>query len=273
MSKVTRTLLRTAAMLLAATASSGLLAPLLGACGSESSDSTSGKRVKLATRVEVDSTDFVTGLGWHVVLGEAALSVGALYYFDGEPAFVRNERSVFGIRAAYAHPGHYQSGDALGQMLTSSSVDLLALPAGLAVGEGISGTYRSARFDLGQSALGPAASQLGAHAAIAEGVATREGDGGATQVHFRISADFGDVAKSAAAGAVNGCVFEETVVNDSGTITLTLHPAAWFNLVDFTGLPPGSADAPTEIAAGSVPHIAFALGIAQLGAYHFAFSK
>jgi hypothetical protein len=156
-------------------------------------------------------------------------------------------------------------------MLESSSVDLFALPADLGVGDGITGTYRSARFVFDPTPVGPAAAELAGHVAVAEGTASLATDGGTMVVHFKVAADFADVAKSAANGNIDGCTFEQVRVTDSGTVTLTIRPSVWFNLVDFTGVAPGSADAPTELAAGTTPHTAFALGLAQLSAYRFSF--
>lgn len=267
---------------LAFAASLGVLPALVGACSSDASDTTTGKRVKLATHVETDTLDFTTGTGWHVVLDHAAVGVGALYYFDGEPAFVMNTprgdnksrwAAIFGLSPAFAHPGHYQAGNALGQMLESSSVDLTTLPTDLGVGTGITGTFRSARFVFAETPVGPAAAELGKHAAVAEGTASMDADGGTTEIHFHVVAEFADIAKSAANGQVDGCTFDETNVEDDGTVTLELSPSVWFNLVDFTGVAPGTADAPTELSAGTTPHTAFALGLAQLSAYHFSYSK
>jgi hypothetical protein len=38
-------------------------------------------------------------------------------------------------------------------------------------------------------------------------------------------------------------------------------------------LPAGTPEAPTELAPGTTPRIAFALGLAQIAAYSFAFTK
>jgi hypothetical protein len=67
-------------------------------------------------------------------------------------------------------------------------------------------------------------------------------------------------------------VFEEFDVTSDGTVTLTVAPKVWFDLVDFSGLDSGSDDAPTSIGAGLRAHTAFALGVAQLSAYRFGFS-
>ena len=74
-------------------------------------------------------------------------------------------------------------------------------------------------------------------------------------------------------GEVDGCVFDTADVQDDGTVTLTFEPKIWFDLVDFSKVDPGTADAPTEIPHGDIAQIGFALGLVQLTAYHFAYSK
>ena len=135
----------------------------LQGCSSDGSDSTSGKRVVLHTRVTVDEaalTRFTSALGWEIELSQAAIAAGPFYYFDGVPPLVLQERPTnwqyaarfLGLSLAHAHPGHYQPGNAMGQMLESSSLDLLDGVADFPDGDGVSGSYRSARFTLGVSA-------------------------------------------------------------------------------------------------------------------------
>jgi hypothetical protein len=232
---------------------------------------------------EIEST-FTTAVGWDVKLDKAAVAIGSLYYFDGEPAFVRHEvprrgpverfARWFGEGVAYAHPGHYQAGAALGQMLTAASFDMFGGPEKLDAGNGVTGTYWSGRFTFAEKPTGAAAPELDGHVAVAEGTATRAGDGGAsTPIHFRVAADFADVAAKVTQGEVDGCEFKKTDVEDDGTVTLTFKPSIWFDLVDFSKVGPGTSDAPTEIQRGDVAQIGFALGLVQLTAYDFSYSN
>src|SRR6185436_4623781 len=140
------------------------------------------------------------------------VSSGAFYYFDGAPPLVlaptrSDERwaaRFLGLALAHAHPGHYQAGSALGQMLESSSADLFAGTATYPDGEGVSGTYRSARFTLAAPPVGPAANALDEHVAIAEGEAQKDGE---LPHFFRAFADLTDVEEHATGGAVDGCEF------------------------------------------------------------------
>jgi hypothetical protein len=253
-------------------------AVVLEGCGSAS---TGGERIVLKTRLEIEPTakdTFTTGAGWNVSLTRALLATGEFYYFDGAPPLVVQHAKQsweyaqrwLGLSNAHAHPGHYQAGNALGQMLLPSSVDLLAAEVSLADGSGVDGTYRSARFSFAVPAVGPLAGELDGHAAIAEGIAAKAGEETRT---FRAIADLADIEKSAADGHVEGCEFSEAKIESDGVVTATVNPEIWFNLVDFAQIPPGSSDAPSEFDADSQPKIAFAQGIAQLSAYKFSYSK
>lgn len=242
-----------------------LIAVMSFSCGEAT---TTGKRVTLRTEIvaapELDQP-FTTDTGWTVELQHASLSLGALYFFDGAPAFAMHGRGVrqtlaaiLGSSVARAHPGHYVAGTATGQMLMAEEVALSTTPLALSDGEGVTGTYRSARlvFDDASEA-----------AASLRGTASKEGK----TVHFVLSASFSDVARSVKQGKVDGCVFEEAKVADSGTITAVVSPHVWLSFVDFVDVAPGTADAPTQVAMGELAQVAFALGAAQLSAYRFSF--
>jgi hypothetical protein len=253
------------------------LCSLLSACSGDGKDSTGGKRVVLATRVEPSGAiadEFTTGTKWDVRLTSARLAIGALYYFDGAPAFALNERRKplqifqnFFIGTAHAHPQHYVPGSALGEMTEPSSVDLFR-GAQLADGNGVTGTFRSGRLVLPEKLVGRAAQGLDGHIATARGVATQ----GDRTVYFDVSADLSDIRETSPLAEVDGCVFEEADVTGDGTVTLTVTPRVWFNLVDFTAIEDGEEDAPTSIVRGDVAHKGFSLGVAQLSAYRFEYS-
>jgi hypothetical protein len=256
-----------------------LAALALAACSSDGKDTTAGKRIVLATHVEPHAKiadEFTSGTKWNITLSSARLAIGGLYYFDGKPAFALNDVprrtplqriQNFFIGTAYAHPQHYVAGNALGEMVDASSVDLFQ-PADLADGDGVTGTFRSGRITLPSQVVGPAAKELGAHVATASGVATKDDK----TVYFTISADLSDIEETSPKAEIDGCVFDEIDVTDDGTVTLTVTPSLWFNLVDFSAIEPGTEDAPTEIIRGDVAHKAFSLGVAQLNAYHFQYN-
>jgi len=256
-----------------------LLGAGLQACG-DGKDSTGGKRVLLHTRVELSSVarePFSTASGWTVTLTEAAVSAGPFYYFDGPPPLVLRDRAPtwqyaarwLGLGVAHAHPGHYQAGNAMGQMLESVSIDLLRGRVELPDGEGISGTYRSARFTFAPPA-GKGAPALEGHVAIAAGRAEKAAE---KPRFFRAFADLDRIEQSASQGRIEGCELEEVDVEADGTVTVTVNPKVWFNLVDFTEAKEGSPDEPAELPDGSQPQVAFVLGTTQLSAYEFHYSS
>jgi hypothetical protein len=256
----------------------GLLgAVVLEACGS-GADTTFGKRVLLHTRVTVDAAatgEFTNAPGWKIQLSKAAIAAGPFYYFDGAPPLVETDaprryqyaQRLLGIGTAHAHPGHYVAGDAMGQMLERSSIDLLAGPADFPDGEGITGTYRSARFTIAEP-TGPAAAALDGHSVVVEGVARRDDD----TRYFRASSAMEDVLERAADGKIEGCELSKVDVQTDGTITVTVDPRVWLFLVDFATADPGTEDEPAELPRDSDARIAFQVGATQLSAYQFAYS-
>ena len=54
---------------------------------------------------------------------------------------------------------------------------------------------------------------------------------------------------------------------------MSVAPRAWFNLVDFSELEPGTEDEPMSFEPDTQPRIAFAQGLAQIAAYSFRYSK
>lgn len=253
-------------------------AVFLDGCSGDSG-STTGKRVVLHTRLALDANgpSFTTALGWNVTLTQALISGGPLYYFDGAPPLVLRQESrdnwqfaqrLLGLGEAHAHPGHYAAGNALGQMLEPWSADLLAGTTSLADGDGITATYRSGRFSFNAPPVGSVAGALGNHVALLGGHAEMAG---AEPRFFLTGLDLSDIAKSAAEGQVEGCEFKEIEVTGDGTVTVTVTPQVWFDLVDFSQVDPGTASAPTTFTSDSQPFIALAQGLAELSAYKFSY--
>lgn len=243
------------------------------------SDSTGGHRVVLHTRMGLEPSareGFTTAAGWHVTLTRALTVAGPFYYYDGAPPLALHDaaQSVklalrwLGLGSAGAHPQHYKFGNVRGQMEAVTSVDLLAEIAELPEGEGVSGTYRSARFSFRPEPVGPAAEGLGTHAVVAEGRAEKAGE---EPRFFRAVADVTDLNRSIVEGHVDGCAFAEADIQADGTVTVLVQPKPWFNLVNFSLLEPGTEEEPSEFAAGSQPKVAFSQGVAQLSAYKLSY--
>ena len=263
---------------LAATALGLALSVSVEGCGNGNGDSTGGKRVVLATRVTMDAgaaSAFTNAEGWSIALTKAAIAAGPFYYFDGAPPLVRNEHNrsweyamrVLGLRVARAHPGHYQAGNAMGQMLESFSVDLLGAAAELPDGDGITGIYRSGRFTLAAPS-GPERRSLDGHTVLAEGQAKKDGQ---PSHFFRAFVDLPAIEKHASEGKIEGCELSEVDVEGDGTITVTVLPQVWFDLVDFTDVPEGTQVAPAEFAEDSMAQLGLVIGVTQLSAYKFSY--
>ena len=250
-------------------------------CGSEGGGSTAGKRIALRTALSAEpaaQSSFTTGFGWDVELSRAKLAIAAFYYFDGPPPTaslgiprpsLRERLASYFLGTAWAHPGHYQSGTALGEVIFTAPVvfDLFApSPERLPTGDGVTGIYRSARVVLPNAP--PPDVALDGHLAIAEGKAVKHGEASAKPIYFRLIADYDDISMNVNDGAVDGCVLDETTVSADGTISAEIKPTIWLNLVDFSKLDPGTADHPTQ-----AHNSGFSQGLTQLSAYRFTYSK
>ncbi|MCA9598544.1 MAG: hypothetical protein KC776_34775 [Myxococcales bacterium] len=234
------------------------------ACSSDTATETSGARVTLKTRVVANGVDaFTNDYGWTVNLSRALVSTGPLYYFEGAPL----EASWWGIRPAYAHPGHYQAGQTDGEMLTEWSVDLLAGPASLADGNAVTGTVRSATFSFNPPTAGPVKDQLDGHVVLLEGMAQKDDDSRL----FRAVADEAELLNAEGKPLVEGCPFESGAIGNSGTVTLTIDVPLWLDQVDFEQLVPSTNGEPVSFEPDSIVDKAFLRGLKKAAAYHFSY--
>lgn len=91
-------------------------------------------------------------MGWTVQLTRAEANVGALRFFSGAVLLSSRWRFdpwllVGGI--AHAHPGHYEPGEAMGELVQQKVVDLLATePLALGTVSGVTGQWNSASIEL-----------------------------------------------------------------------------------------------------------------------------
>jgi len=268
-----------------------------GCSSSGDGSGTTGHAISLKTRAEVkdDLTQAKTNaLGWSVTISEAHLSVGPLYYYAGDPVLsqrhmdkrpLRNAFAMIGdwlVGPAFAHPGHYIAGAAMGQMLTPTTLDLLAGSVNLADGDGVTGSTNSAKFTWQSPPQGERAAALESHVILTKGVAIK----GATTIHFIAKADEPEVHDGDDKAEVAGCAFGSTPgesgvnMDGNGTVTLTLSPSVWFDEVDFSYVAPGGdAGAPTPDAngvvdiAGTLAWEGFIRGVKKGTGYEFSYAK
>lgn len=267
----------------AAYAAATLVAALAMSCdgGSDDDTTTTGKRITLGTEVKLaKAPSFDNAMGWHFELTKAELSVGPLYYFDGYPiesASLEQSRpsggSVLGllggafVGVAHAHPGHYQEGTALGEMLEPSSVDLVQGSATLADADAVTGTYRSVRFTFQDPPAGPLAADLGSDVIVLEGTATK---GPLTKI-FRFSATGADALDASSKAQIEGCTFTETDVEANGTVTMTVDPEVWLDLAELDGVPDSTDGNPVDVPRDDRAFNAFLRGIKKATAFVFTY--
>lgn len=256
------------------------LSALPTACSSDDSG-TGGKRITLTATVVGSpgaTAPFATEAGWTVTLSKALLATGPLYYYDGATIFsyatpsprpwspLDELRRALSIKTAHAHPGHYVPGNARGQFLTSTSVDLRTETV-LGDGDGVTGIVRSATFSFGSPASGPLSGELGAHVAVLEGRATK----GADERVFRAEIDAADLTNEENALAVEGCPFQETEMTSDGTVTVTLAVEPWFDQVEFDSLPASEDGAPVVMPAAAIGRKELVRGMKAGIGYTFAY--
>lgn len=254
--------------------SSTLVSGLLGA--SCTTETTAQKRVSLATQIVADDAvdaPIVNAYGWSLQLSRIALSMGPLYYWNGSPAVARatppDPFQFLRIASAYAHPGHYVPGDAMGQMLQSSSVDLALGEATLPVGEGVSGVYRSARFTFEEKPVGGAVEALGGHIVVLEGTGKKD----TLKRVFRAEFDIADILDAASKAEVEGCAFQDAPdVQADGTVTVHVVPSVWLDQLELDAVPESMDGKPVLLARDSVAFRALDRGLKKASAFIFEYT-
>lgn len=252
----------------------------LGACAvgaACSGEQNQPRRVQLGVRIEAAdgaAEPFPLLNGYTGRIERALMAIDALYFFSGAPAVTarahgirRRVRSWFSIPSAHAHPGHYASGEAVGQLLHPTVVNVLST-ASVASANGVTGEYRSLSILFARAPQGPLSSELGGSCALLEGTATL----GERVIDFRFGARFEDLSLSLNEGVLDGCQFEEHSVGADGVVTVRVDPRVWLTLADFSELAPEETG-PVEIASGQRLHTAFVRGLAQARAYRAAFTE
>lgn len=168
--------------------------------------------------------------GWDVELESAHANVGPVHFHEGRPLFSR-ALDAFPplIRTAHAHPGHYDPSEALGELLETKVVDLLAdEPTLLGMASGFSGPYGSAEVAL---PVGLASDDLVGEASFRiVGTATRKDEEGGVvdTVPFEAAVPVDH--------SIPGLPFEYELDESTGTVRIGIHLARWFENVDFASL-------------------------------------
>jgi hypothetical protein len=261
----------------------------LGCSSSEGTSGTTGRTITLRTRVDIKDDlrkPVPNALGWKVTIDEAYLSVGEFYYYSGDPVISlkrypkepNQSRSALAwlsdwfIAPAYAHPGHYIEGAAMGQMLEPLTLDLLQGSIELADGNGVTGATNSARITWQSPPKGKLANRLDGRVVLTRGTATKEN----TVIHFIAQATANDVLNGDGKAEVAGCTFGAepgdvgVSMDGDGTVTLTLVPRVWFDQVDFGYVTEGED---VVDIAGTLAWEGFLRGFKKGTAYEFSYTQ
>jgi hypothetical protein len=259
----------------------------LNSCGGITPD----QRVELHTQVTSSSTpSFQNAFGWTVHVEGAWMSIAALRLLEGEalerrtarlpedladqaplPPLPTPQRRWFDylVSTAYAHPGHYQEGNVVAEMLTPASVDLGRTTA-LAPSQAVTLQPRSGKVVFASPASGAHAHRLQASILRVMGRAVPGPDhAGAQAVYFDAEARSSDWASAEGPLQVPGCPFDGGQPTQGATLQLDVDWILWFDQVDFSDLPPGSEAEPSALRQSPRSHGGFLRGIAKATAYRF----
>ncbi|GHH02371.1 hypothetical protein [Comamonas sp. JC664] len=223
----------------------------LGGCGSESERRT--------FPVEVTSLP-ITGAnerGWTVTVDTAHLSVGPVRFFEGRALQARrfDWYSLIG-GTAHAHPGHYSPGDALAEVLSTLTVDLLT-GATLGDASAVTGAYGSMELTLpAPTTVTDAQGVLSGHGMRVRGTA-RNAEG--ATVRFDAMANLSK--------PIEGVRFEKTLGTEPGRVRITVKLATWLGRIDFATATDPDADGVYTFPADSQAQNALVRGVEDTTAY------
>lgn len=184
--------------------------------------------------------------GWTVALTQATVQVSSVRFFAGKVLLSRRfDPWSLVVGTAWAHPGHYIPGEALGELLKPVNVDLLATtPQMLGEANATTGDYGSLELTMAAP---------GIHLA---GTATK---GGVT-VRF-------DSSAFVPARAIEGIKFDRVLGSETGKVRIALDLADLLARCDFAAAGTVGADGVTVFALDQEAFNGFARGVQDTGAY------
>ncbi|MEW6431261.1 MAG: hypothetical protein AB1730_07100 [Myxococcota bacterium] len=164
----------------------------------------------------------VTDSGWTVTLTSARASLGAARFYSGKvPSIARRTPRInpleWLVSSAWAHPGHYVPGEAMGELLRPLEVDLLQAETAWGEVSGVTGAYGSMEVTVAAGGVRLA------------GTATKD-----TQT---VSFDTGAFTPPAAIQAI---VFEHQMDTSSGRVRLTVDLRTIVSRMDFAQVGAGA---------------------------------
>ncbi len=158
--------------------------------------------------------------GYQISFDEVELQLAQIQFYEGAPLFERAVDmawQIIGIPSAYAHPGHYEEGAALAELLQIPALDLMSGPTEIGWAEGVTGDYRSAVLGL---APGMTVRLAG----------TVQKDG--VQIPFEVELNLEHELQGVPVG------FE--IMTTSASVQLQIDPWSWTDRVDFSRLQNGA---------------------------------
>lgn len=230
--------------------------------------------MELTTRIRAQHTDsFANAWGWTVSVESAWLSIGSLQLLEGEPLGRNRPNSEpwwqgWLIKTAHAHPGHYQGGNLVAEMLEPAVVDLTRVTE-LAPSQALTGQPRSGRIVFGAPATHPAGPAGEQWVVQVSGHAKRADEEGSVMKRFFIASASDDMARA----DVTGCPFQGGPLRAGGVIELGVDLRVWFDQVDFTELPEGTEQEATPLVADTRANNGFLRGLEKASAYTFQFHE
>ncbi|MFP2906229.1 hypothetical protein ACLESD_14415 [Pyxidicoccus sp. 3LFB2] len=227
----------------------------LGGCGS------AAERRTFPVVVSATLPSGTNERGWTVTVESAHASLGPVRFFEGRVLLSSRRTPRFDWYSlvggtAHAHPGHYLPGDAMGEVLTTATVDLLA---GAALGDAnaVTGEYGSLELTLQPpTASTDATGVLGGHAVRVRGTA-RNSDGGTLRFD----------AVTDVAAPVAGVRFEKSMGMEAGRVRIAVDLGKWLGRIDFATATDPDADGIYTLPADSQARNALVRGVEDTTTY------
>ena len=211
---------------------------VLAACGG-----TERSAITFPVTVKGNTANLVTDSGWTVTLSKATAHVEALRFFEGKVLLSRRSPPWWDgllISTAYAHPGHYIPGEALGELIAPLDVDLLAAtPASWGTAAGVTADYGSAKVTFGGTGV-----EL-------TGTATRDGQSVAFSGTFLPAIE------------IEGIKYEATMTTTPGAVEMAIDLSVLLSRIDFSLV--GSSASPLDPTSPAFN--GFARGVEDTSAY------
>jgi hypothetical protein len=224
-----------------------MLAVLLG-CG------TGAQRRTFPVEMTLEPMTGPNERGWAVTPESLQAAVGPLRFYEGRVLLSCSHRAprldpfVLLGGTAWAHPGHYIPGDALAEVLSTTTVDLLAAtPTALGTANAVTGDYGSMELTLPPTTGG---------AVRVRGTATHT-DG--RSVRFEVAMDLPK--------PIEGIRFERVLAREEGRVRITVALSKWLGRIDFATASPSGADGASTFPTGSQAMNALTRGVEDTSAY------